>query len=32
MKKRLCDDDVPGPGSYETVVPKKNGARDFPNL
>jgi hypothetical protein len=32
IKKRMCDSNVPGPGSYETIVPKKGGARDFPTM
>jgi hypothetical protein len=28
----LAENEVPGPGAYDTVVPKKSGNRDFPNL
>ena len=32
LKKRLADDKVPGPGSYDASVPCKANGKDFPDI
>ena len=32
LKRRLADDKIPGPGSYEAHIAYKNNGKDFPSV